>query len=141
MEERILSLSLILVFFFSSRSRHTRLSGDWSSDVCSADLAEGVRAVYPAAIGGMLVAEEAQDLPHAAPAAARSMGAAVEVPADASAELLARAAAAAALGTDAYAEFWAGATKDDRKALADRHRGLKDEAAAADAARTIDADG
>src|SRR5574337_585604 len=61
--------------------------------------------------------------------------------ADAPAELLARAAAAAALGTDAYAEFWAGATKDDRKALADRHRGLKDEAAAADAARTVDADG
>src|SRR6266446_7887238 len=26
-------------FFFSSRSRHTRLQGDWSSDVCSSDLA------------------------------------------------------------------------------------------------------
>src|SRR5574337_472797 len=26
------------VFFFSSRRRHTRLSGDWSSDVCSSDL-------------------------------------------------------------------------------------------------------
>src|SRR5574337_1798705 len=25
-------------FFFSSRIRHTRLSGDWSSDVCSSDL-------------------------------------------------------------------------------------------------------
>src|SRR5688500_19216710 len=25
-------------FFFSSRSRHTRLQGDWSSDVCSSDL-------------------------------------------------------------------------------------------------------
>src|SRR5574337_1851860 len=25
-------------FFFSSRRRHTRLSGDWSSDVCSSDL-------------------------------------------------------------------------------------------------------
>src|SRR6201993_3384226 len=24
--------------FFSSRSRHTRLQGDWSSDVCSSDL-------------------------------------------------------------------------------------------------------
>src|SRR5256885_3866085 len=26
-------------FFFSSRRRHTRLQGDWSSDVCSSDLA------------------------------------------------------------------------------------------------------
>src|SRR5574341_758256 len=25
-------------FFFSSRRRHTRLVGDWSSDVCSSDL-------------------------------------------------------------------------------------------------------
>src|SRR5256885_11941857 len=28
----------MLVFFFSSRRRHTRLQGDWSSDVCSSDL-------------------------------------------------------------------------------------------------------
>jgi len=27
------------VFFFSSRRRHTRCSRDWSSDVCSSDLA------------------------------------------------------------------------------------------------------
>src|SRR2546426_9718322 len=27
-----------LCFFFSSRRRHTRLQGDWSSDVCSSDL-------------------------------------------------------------------------------------------------------
>src|SRR6266581_5476408 len=26
-------------FFFSSRRRHTRWTGDWSSDVCSSDLA------------------------------------------------------------------------------------------------------
>src|SRR5688500_8091166 len=26
------------IFFFSSRRRHTRLPGDWSSDVCSSDL-------------------------------------------------------------------------------------------------------
>src|SRR5690348_251638 len=36
------------VFFFSSRRRHTRWTGDWSSDVCSSDLnavfhATGVR--------------------------------------------------------------------------------------------------
>src|SRR5690606_40183890 len=28
-----------MVFFFSSRRRHTRFSRDWSSDVCSSDLA------------------------------------------------------------------------------------------------------
>src|SRR5256885_1658482 len=28
----------VRVFFFSSRRRHTRLQGDWSSDVCSSDL-------------------------------------------------------------------------------------------------------
>src|SRR5256885_3552148 len=27
-----------ILFFFSSRRRHTRLQGDWSSDVCSSDL-------------------------------------------------------------------------------------------------------
>src|SRR5215467_11357794 len=29
-------------FFFSSRRRHTRVQGDWSSDVCSADLLKTV---------------------------------------------------------------------------------------------------
>src|SRR2546430_6631817 len=28
-----------LIFFFSSRRRHTRFDCDWSSDVCSSDLA------------------------------------------------------------------------------------------------------
>src|SRR2546426_2134559 len=32
------SLPSSLLFFFSSRRRHTRLQGDWSSDVCSSDL-------------------------------------------------------------------------------------------------------
>src|ERR1039457_6927505 len=31
-------------FFFSSRRRHTRLQGDWSSDVCSSDLGNHDRA-------------------------------------------------------------------------------------------------
>src|SRR5688500_19396975 len=31
-------LLLLFDFFFSSRRRHTRLQGDWSSDVCSSDL-------------------------------------------------------------------------------------------------------
>src|SRR5256885_10143923 len=32
------------MFFFSSRRRHTRLQGDWSSDVCSSDLCAGGEA-------------------------------------------------------------------------------------------------
>src|SRR5256885_12443292 len=47
-----------VMFFFSSRRRHTRLQGDWSSDVCSSDLQskqmllvdlgpEGLQAVTP----------------------------------------------------------------------------------------------
>src|SRR5207248_4626220 len=28
----------VMLFFFSSRRRHTRSYGDWSSDVCSSDL-------------------------------------------------------------------------------------------------------
>src|SRR5688572_31524064 len=30
--------SVFLLFFFSSRRRHTRFDCDWSSDVCSSDL-------------------------------------------------------------------------------------------------------
>src|SRR2546426_6802603 len=30
-------------FFFSSRRRHTRLQGVWSSDVCSSDLCQRIR--------------------------------------------------------------------------------------------------
>src|SRR5258706_9619168 len=32
-------LVVVMFFFFSSRRRHTRLVSDWSSDVCSSDLA------------------------------------------------------------------------------------------------------
>src|SRR5690625_3331581 len=35
---RIVRLLLSLLFFFSSRRRHTRWPRDWSSDVCSSDL-------------------------------------------------------------------------------------------------------
>src|SRR5437762_9632695 len=31
----------LVCFFFSSRRRHTRYIGDWSSDVCSSDLGFG----------------------------------------------------------------------------------------------------
>src|SRR5256885_5459849 len=54
-------------FFFSSRRRHTRLQGDWSSDVCSSDL-------Y---FGGWAAIDEAWDLaldPIALKASRRAFG-------------------------------------------------------------------
>src|SRR5256885_4610709 len=33
---------ILQFFFFSSRRRHTRLQGDWSSDVCSSDLEDAI---------------------------------------------------------------------------------------------------
>src|SRR5256885_3284735 len=44
------------VFFFSSRRRHTRLQGDWSSDVCSSDLA------VVGAFGGPTVVQNVETL-------------------------------------------------------------------------------
>src|SRR5690348_17872268 len=42
------SMSLLFFFFFffffSSRRRHTRWTGDWSSDVCSSDLHRSSRS-------------------------------------------------------------------------------------------------
>src|SRR5437762_13748284 len=46
------SVLILFFFFFSSRRRHTRYIGDWSSDVCSSDLAfvriNGVRPIQNA---------------------------------------------------------------------------------------------
>src|SRR3989449_9512605 len=39
----MIASQLFWIFFFSSRRRHTRCSRDWSSDVCSSDLEEGVQ--------------------------------------------------------------------------------------------------
>src|SRR5260370_23894363 len=36
-----------LIFFFSSRRRHTRFKCDWSSDVCSSDLNNADAALPP----------------------------------------------------------------------------------------------
>src|SRR5690606_40113104 len=36
-------LASVVLFFFSSRRRHTRFSRDWSSDVCSSDLNKSAR--------------------------------------------------------------------------------------------------
>src|SRR5205809_6583281 len=45
------AISFCVSFFFSSRTRHTRCSRDWSSDVCSSDLglAHGGRGPTPRA--------------------------------------------------------------------------------------------
>src|SRR5688500_20239935 len=40
----------VLCFFFSSRRRHTRLQGDWSSDVCSSDLGRLRRDGHPVSV-------------------------------------------------------------------------------------------
>src|SRR5690625_6976674 len=36
----ICSCIIVMLFFFSSRRRHTRWPRDWSSDVCSSDLGD-----------------------------------------------------------------------------------------------------
>src|SRR5215475_207403 len=41
-----------MVFFFSSRRRHTRFSRDWSSDVCSSDLLVVLGPEHAATIAG-----------------------------------------------------------------------------------------
>src|SRR2546426_11542503 len=46
---------LFFFFFFSSRRRHTRLQGDWSSDVCSSDLNSAVTKLAPPRIVGMMM--------------------------------------------------------------------------------------
>src|SRR5438876_6719649 len=45
MMDEMRSMELIN-FFFSSRRRHTRWTGDWSSDVCSSDLEQRARIVH-----------------------------------------------------------------------------------------------
>src|SRR5215813_6649352 len=40
----------IVFFFFSSRRRHTRCGRDWSSDVCSSDLAAAAAGRNPDAV-------------------------------------------------------------------------------------------
>src|SRR5262245_62184870 len=43
----------LFFFFFSSRRRHTRCLSDWSSDVCSSDLAFERITVDPQRMGGV----------------------------------------------------------------------------------------
>src|SRR6201998_2148785 len=49
---RVFYLVFVLFFFFSSRRRHTRLTCDWSSDVCSSDLPHALANGVTTLIGG-----------------------------------------------------------------------------------------
>src|SRR6266487_456119 len=53
----------IVCFFFSSRRRHTRWTGDWSSDVCSSDLdgGQGEAVRVPQADGTLVALPVAED--------------------------------------------------------------------------------
>src|SRR5436189_6377101 len=44
-------MTYIIFFFFSSRRRHTRYIGDWSSDVCSSDLGQSPRGALRESVG------------------------------------------------------------------------------------------
>src|SRR5256885_9215819 len=48
-------------FFFSSRRRHTRLQGDWSSDVCSSDLIPLADPHFWTMAGSVRVAQTCRD--------------------------------------------------------------------------------
>jgi hypothetical protein len=100
-------------------------------------IAEGVRAVYPAAIGGLLVAEEASDMPPPPPA--RQMGAVEVVPQAIPDALMEAAQDAADKGVEQYAGWWKSITKDQRRMLAKEHAALKLRAEQADKSRTVEA--
>src|SRR5437762_6487366 len=51
------------MFFFSSRRRHTRYIGDWSSDVCSSDLGGGTGGIYKSTDGGTTWSQLTNGLP------------------------------------------------------------------------------
>ncbi len=92
-------------------------------------IAEGVRAVFPGAIGGMLAVEEAQDFVAAPP---RDMGAVEQVPQGPSSELMALAEVAADSGTEAFRAYWKQLPKPDREALESLVPVLKERAQNAD---------
>lgn len=94
-------------------------------------IAEGVRAVYPGAIGGMLTVEEAQDLsPPMRDITPKNV--AILAP-EASKELLEEAANAAVGGVASYQKFWTETGRDNRQALGAHHEQFKSEAVRADA--------
>lgn len=91
-------------------------------------IAEGVRAAYPAAIGGLMTSEEASDV-YTAPRQVHHMGAADVVQHAAPSELVERAERAADEGTQSLQAFWSSISKDERKGLVGMLDGLKERAA------------
>src|SRR5260370_25458046 len=55
---------LVLIFFFSSRRRHTRFKCDWSSDVCSSDLVNrpSMKLFFPEMVRSIDINAEAKRL-------------------------------------------------------------------------------
>src|SRR6266446_9449257 len=66
-------------FFFSSRRRHTRLQGDWSSDVCSSDLTEDKRVIGNARCSMMTPPAAKKDVPMMSGCMAEAKGMAFSV--------------------------------------------------------------
>src|SRR5690625_7397844 len=62
---------MCLVFFFSSRRRHTRWPRDWSSDVCSSDLSVEINPVLARALRVKGALLDAQSLASSAFASGR----------------------------------------------------------------------
>ena len=98
-----------------------------------------LRDVFADVLKGLAVAEEVQDMPAEQPAPApRHLGDVqrVDPPAEAPEALRIAAEEAALQGVAAYGAFWRDiCSKDDRRALAGLHAGLKAAAEEADAAR------
>src|SRR5437879_13085488 len=65
------------MFFFSSRRRHTRYIGDWSSDVCSSDL--GVDETVADQGRAAIIYSDRTSSQRAAIGAVRNQGAAIDV--------------------------------------------------------------
>src|SRR5262249_56912923 len=62
----VCALRVVVLFFFSSRRRHTRLVSDWSSDVCSSDLVEELDAAGARAVARTEIATWAKAHPEQA---------------------------------------------------------------------------
>src|SRR6266446_8807718 len=73
---------MMIIFFFSSRRRHTRLQGDWSSDVCSSDLANADSICAGAGSGPVAVTVTSPIPPAGGPIATIANEAALESSSD-----------------------------------------------------------
>src|SRR3989442_5786568 len=58
---RVYDCQPCVIFFFSSRRRHTRCGRDWSSDVCSSDLVVLIFLIIVNLIGGIGLAQRVDE--------------------------------------------------------------------------------